>query len=67
MSIGTNGRIVIEIEPDLKQELHIALRKEGMNLKEWFLQNATDYLADRGQLRLALKEMDGLQGGNHEV
>ena len=55
MSIGNSGRIVIEIEPDLKQELHAALKQEGLNLKTWFLENATEFLADRGQLKLALE------------
>lgn len=56
MSIGSSGRIVIEIEPDLKQELHKALRKEGLNLKAWFLENAEEFLAERGQLQLALQD-----------
>lgn len=56
MSIGTSGRIVIEIEPDLKQELHKALREEGLNLKSWFLGNAEEFLSERGQLRLALQD-----------
>jgi hypothetical protein len=56
MSIGNSGRIVIEIEPDLKQELHKALRQEGLNLKAWFLENAEEFLAERGQLRLALQD-----------
>ena len=55
MSIGNSGRIVIEIEPDLKQELHAALKQEGLNLKAWFLENATEFLADRGQLNLNLE------------
>ncbi|RLA53323.1 MAG: hypothetical protein DRR42_05170 [Gammaproteobacteria bacterium] len=56
MSIGTSGRIVIEIEPGLKQELHAALRQEGLNLKSWFLENAHNFLSERGQLTLTLDE-----------
>jgi len=63
MSIGSSGRIVIEIEPDLKQELHAALRQEGLNLKTWFLENAQEFLSDRGQLRLSFNETDDKQGG----
>ena len=55
MSIGKSGRIVIEIEPDLKRELHAALKKEGVNLKAWFLESATEFLAERGQLKLSLE------------
>jgi len=52
MAKGSSGRIVIEIDPDLKQELYGALEKEGMNLKQWFLENVETYLRDRSQLSL---------------
>lgn len=58
MSIGTSGRIVIEIEPDLKQELHTALRKEGLNLKTWFLENAEEFLAEKGQMKLEFSDFE---------
>ena len=54
MSIGTSGRIVIEVDPELKQELHTTLRSEGTNLKAWFLAQADTFLAEKGQLRLEL-------------
>lgn len=44
MSIGTSGRIVIEIEPDIKRRLYSALAKNGLTLKDWFLQNTGEYL-----------------------
>lgn len=56
VSIGTSGRIVIEVEPDLKQELHAALREEGTNLKAWFLENAKSFLANKSQMPLAFEE-----------
>ena len=56
MAKGTSGRIVIEIDPDLKQELYDALDKEGLKLKQWFLKNAEDYLRDRSQLSLLLMD-----------
>lgn len=56
MSIGTSGRVVIEIEPELKQELHSALRKEGKNLKSWFLENVDHFLMSKEQLKLSLDE-----------
>ena len=56
MSIGSSGRIVIEVEPDLKQELHAALRKEGTNLKAWFLENAQQFLSDKSQMALSFEE-----------
>ena len=30
-------------------------KKEGVNLKAWFLESATEFLADRGQLKLSLE------------
>lgn len=54
MPVGTSGRIVIEVDPDLKQELYSALDKEGLNLKQWFLSNAQAFLKDRAQLSLPL-------------
>ena len=54
MSIGSSGRIVIEVDPELKQELHTTLRSEGTNLKAWSLQQADSFLAEKGQLRLTL-------------
>lgn len=54
MSIGSSGRIVIEIDPALKQDLYSVLEKEGLSLKQWFLQNARQYLKDRSQLSLEL-------------
>ena len=52
MSIGSSGRIVIEIDPDLKRGLHAALAKEGSTLKQWFVENAKGFVAEAGQLTL---------------
>lgn len=50
MSIGSSGRIVIEVDPDLKRELYATLIRDGSTLKEWFLRNAQNYLLDiRGE------------------
>ncbi len=54
MSIGNSGRLVIEIEPELKKELHAVLRKEGTNLKTWFLKNVDQLLSEKGQESLPL-------------
>ncbi|MBA6414179.1 hypothetical protein H2508_13775 [Parahaliea sp. F7430] len=58
MSIGASGRIVVEIDPSLKQELHAALRQEGLNLKSWFLDNAEKYLANKGLSEVADKDAE---------
>lgn len=52
MAIGTSGRIVIEVEPELKQLLHTALQKEGLTLKDWFVENARHFLYEGRQLAL---------------
>jgi len=49
MAKGSSGRIVIEIDPELKQELYHALGEEGINMKQWFLGNAGQYLEERAQ------------------
>ena len=46
MSIGNSGRIVIEVEPEVKRELYAALALEGATLKEWFLRSAHPYLSN---------------------
>lgn len=52
MAKGSSGRIVIEIEPILKNELYEALNTEGMTLKDWFLINVQEFLKDKSQLNL---------------
>lgn len=59
MSIGNSGRIVIEIEPELKRELHSVLRLEGTNLKTWFLVQVEELLAEKVQKSLPFD--DGIQ------
>ncbi|GEA13627.1 hypothetical protein KUL49_40020 [Alteromonas sp. KUL49] len=46
MSIGTSGRLVIEIDPELKQEIYTKLKSNGMTLKEWFLLQSKELLND---------------------
>ena len=38
MSIGTSGRIVIEIEPESKRQFYAALARDGLTLKDWWIQ-----------------------------
>jgi len=55
MAIGSSGRIVIEVEVELKQALHQALKQNGSNLKEWFVDKAKEFLLEQGnQLPLTL-------------
>ena len=54
MAKGSSGRLVIEIDPELKQELYHALGEENLNLKQWFLGNVTNFLDHRNQPELPL-------------
>jgi len=44
MAIGKSHRIVIEVEPGIKQEIYAALSLKGMTLKDWFLEQAAKSL-----------------------
>lgn len=55
MSIGNSGRIVIEVEPELKRQLYASLMRDGLTLKGWFTREAISYLDSSGQLLLDLK------------
>lgn len=46
MSVGSSGRIVIEIDPQTKQNLYTCLTKNGMTLKSWFLVCTEKYLME---------------------
>ena len=57
MARGNSGRVVIEISPILKRELHARLALEGMTLKDWFITQAGHYLEQYERIRLVpLKE-----------
>ena len=50
MPRGASGRVVVEIEPELKGRLHATLALERRTLKEWFVEQASDYVARRSVL-----------------
>lgn len=45
MSKSDSGRVVIDIDPQLKRELHGHLALEGKTLKNWFIKSAEEYLS----------------------
>jgi len=67
MPVGNSGRIVIEIDPELKQELYCALSEQGLNLKQWFLWNANQYLDQRIQPNLPFFDHAASKEGKNEV
>lgn len=50
MAKGASGRIVVQVEPLLKRELHSALALEGQTLKSWFVEAAEAYISGRSLL-----------------
>lgn len=43
MARGDSGRIVIEVEPEMKRRLYAALGMTGSTLKDWFVGAATSF------------------------
>lgn len=52
MAIGDSGRVVLEIDPQLKRRLYSALMLEKKSLKNWFVAAAEQFLKDREQQQL---------------
>lgn len=52
MARGESGRIVIEVDPEIKNELYQKLKCEQTNLKAWFLVQVESYLDTHEQLPL---------------
>jgi hypothetical protein len=52
MAIGESGRIVLEIEPNLKRKLYSALALENKTLKEWFIALAIEHIQAQQQPQL---------------
>jgi len=53
MAKGNSGRIVIEIDPELKEDLYQELKVNGLTLKGWFLNRVSNFLKDDEQLPLS--------------
>lgn len=51
MARGDSGRIVVDIDPQLKRRLYSALALEDCSLKEWFIRSAELFLADRDRAK----------------
>jgi len=48
MAIGDSGRIVIDIDPKLKKEIYKLIKRKGMTMREWFLdQVVKDLFSDK--------------------
>jgi hypothetical protein len=49
MAIGESGRIVLEIDPELKRRLYSMLALENKTLKEWFVALAVQHIDTQQQ------------------
>lgn len=47
MSKIESGRLVLEIDPDLKRKLYAVLALEQKTLKEWFIESSSSYVKER--------------------
>jgi DNA (cytosine-5)-methyltransferase 1 len=52
---GESGRIVVDVDPELKRQLYSALALSGSTLKEWFMKSAEGFCADSRQPMLFRK------------
>ena len=53
MTKGVSGRIVLEVDPELKKALYSELAKDGLTLKGWFVRAATEFVAARSDKQMA--------------
>lgn len=51
MAIGSSHRIVIEVDPHIKQQIYAALSARGMTLKDWFLEQVYSDLLEENTVR----------------
>ena len=49
MARGNSGRIVLEIDPKIKQNLYSELSRHNLTLKDWFLDRATSFINNSTQ------------------
>ena len=56
MSQGPSGRMVVEMEPDLKRQLYAQLASDGLTFKQWLISEAERYLSEQAQPLLFVSE-----------
>lgn len=59
MAVGKSHRIVVEIDPELKERIYNALRSRGLTLKDWFTQQAMDELLAEQEPYVSLENQEG--------
>lgn len=68
MSRGKSGRIVVEIDPKIKDQLYVALVRNKLTLKDWFLLQCDNYISGVYQPGLFSGSVaeNGTTGNHHE-
>lgn len=56
MPRGKSGRIVLEVDPELKRKLYLSLEKNQKTLREWFIENASNYVIEENVSQLLVAE-----------
>jgi len=56
MSRGSSGRLVVELETDLKQQFYSTLALDGLTFKDWLTDQVRRYIEDRHQPQLFAAE-----------
>lgn len=56
MARGKSGRVVVEIDAELKRQLYAVLASRAVTLKDWFTQQARDMVAEHRQPSLLPKQ-----------
>lgn len=46
MNYGASGRVVIDLDPAFKARLYETLKARGMNMKQWFIEQAETFCDD---------------------
>lgn len=52
MPRSNSGRIVLEIDPETKDRLYVALAKKSLTMKKWFLAQSREFIDSVEQPRL---------------
>ena len=59
MAQGKSGRIIIDVDPEFKEEIYQAIRNQGFSsMKEWFIQQARRICEESKQPSLGLAAED---------
>ena len=65
MARGDSGRIVLEVDVDLKNSMYARLEEDNLKLKAWFVERAKEYLKSPKQSAVQLTIKDLLEKGEH--